>query len=169
MNRLHPLAIAVTLVTALGCAKEPARGPGAGSEKAQGVPAAADSDGHAHGEAPHRGTIIDWGGGVYHVEFTVDHNAKSTAVYILGDDAQTPAPVQAEKLLLTINEPFFQLDLGADAQPGDADGASSRFVGEHEFLGIVREFAGTVSGVVGGTPYAGDFAEGAGDHGHEHH
>lgn len=41
----------------------------------------------------------------------------------------------------------------------DPKGAASRFVGKHEKLGIVREFAGTVSGEIDGTPYAGDFKE----------
>ena len=29
--------------------------------------------GHSHGAGPHDGTLADWGGGKYHVEFTVDH------------------------------------------------------------------------------------------------
>src|SRR5262245_61308003 len=59
----------------------------------------------AHGAGPHGGTISDWGGGKYHVEFTVDHGKKEATVYILGDDEKTPAPVKASKLLLSINDP----------------------------------------------------------------
>src|SRR5262249_19369201 len=63
------------------------------------------ADHGAHGTGPHGGTISDWGGGKYHVEFTVDHGKKEATVYILGDDEKTPAPVKASKLLLSINEP----------------------------------------------------------------
>lgn len=63
------------------------------------------------------------------------------------------------KLLLTITEPSFQVELMAQALDGEADGNASRFVGKHEKLGVEQEFAGTVSGEVDGTPYAGDFKE----------
>ena len=117
-----------------------------------------------HGAGPHGGTIADWGGGTYHIEFTVDHEKKESAVYVLGGDAKTPAPVKTEKLLLTINEPSFQVDLIAQPLDGESGGAASRFVGKHDSLGKVQEFAGSVTAEVDGTPYAGDFKEGAHDH-----
>src|SRR5207244_3391351 len=110
---------------------------------------------------PHEGTLADWGGGKYHVEFTVDHGKQETVVYILGDDEKTAVPVKAKdgKLLLSIQQPAFQVDLTADPQPADSAGTSSRFVGKHEKLGVVQEFAGTISGEVDGTPYVGEFQE----------
>ena len=122
----------------------------------------------AHGAGPHGGTISDWGGGKYHVEFTVDHGTKEATVYILGSDEKTPAPVKASKLLLSINDPAFQVELTAQQLEGDAAGTSSRFVGKHENLGKVQEFAGTISGEVEGTPYAGDFKELPEGHNHKH-
>jgi hypothetical protein len=79
----------------------------------------------------------------------------------LGSDEKTPAPIKATdgKLLLTIKEPSFQVELTAQPLEGEADGNSSRFVGKDEKLGVVQEFAGTISGEVDGTPYAGDFME----------
>jgi hypothetical protein len=121
---------------------------------------------HHHGTGPNGGTVTDWGGGTYHVEFTVDHDKKESAVYILGSDGKSPAPVKADKVLLSINDPAFEVELAAQPLEGEAEGTSSRFVGQHENLGIVREFAGTITGEVDGTPYAGEFAEVA--HGHEH-
>jgi hypothetical protein len=128
----------------------------------------AEEGGHAHGAAPHDGTIADWGGGKYHVEFTVDHAKKSSTVYILGDDAKTPAPLKAAdgKLLLSIDEPAFQVDLVAEPLEGEADGAASRYTGTNESLGIVREFSGSISAEVEGTPYVGTFKEEP--HGHTH-
>ena len=92
-------------------------------------------------------------------EFTVDHGKKEATVYILGGDAKSPAPIKAEKLLLSINDPQFQVDLAAQPLKGEAAGSSSRFVGTHDNLGKVQEFAGTISGEADGKPYAGDFKE----------
>jgi len=114
---------------------------------------------HGHGAGPHDGAVTDWGGGKYHVEFTVDHNKKEATVYILGGDEKTPAPVKAANITLSINEPAFEVELRAQPLEGESAGMSSRFVGTHENLGIVREFAGTISGEIEGTPYAGDFKE----------
>jgi hypothetical protein len=160
MKKLFQMATLMVLSVGIGCSQQddqPSQARNNGNENAGA--SAGDGAGHSHGDAPHGGTIADWGGGAYHVEFTVDHDAESATVYILGDDVQTAAPVDAQKLLLTIKEPAFQVELTPDPLPGEAQGTSSRFVGEHENLGIVREFAGTISGEVDGTPYAGDFEE----------
>jgi hypothetical protein len=61
--------------------------------------------------------------------------------------------------LLSINAPAFQVELSPQPLEGESAGSSSRFVGKHESLGIVREFAGTISGAVDGKPFAGDFEE----------
>jgi hypothetical protein len=114
---------------------------------------------HAHGEGPHGGTITDWGGGAYHVEFTVDHDKKEATVYILGGDEKTPAPIKAETIQLTIDDPMTELELKAQPLEGEPEGSSSRFVGTHDTIGIVKEFSGTISGQVEGTPYTGDFKE----------
>jgi hypothetical protein len=111
-----------------------------------------------HGEGPHGGTLTDWGGGAYHVEFTVDHDKKEATVYVLGSDEKTPAPIKTDKINLVINDPKSEIELKAMPQTGEA-GSSSRFVGTHATLGIVKEYAGTLSAEVGGTPYTGDFKE----------
>jgi hypothetical protein len=161
------VAAAIQLV---GCTPAPAPAPG----PAPTTPATSAEHGHdhphsGHGAGPHEGTLADWGGGKYHVEFTVDHDKKEAVVYVLGSDEKTPAPVKTPdgKLLLTITEPATQIQLVASPLEGESDGASSRYTGTHETLGIVREFAGSISAEVDGTPYAGDFKEephGAHDH-----
>ncbi len=120
------------------------------------------SDDHSHsghGAGPHDGTLADWGGGKYHVEFTVDHNKQEATVFILGDDEKTPSPIKAEEIQLSISDPVMQVTLKAAPQEGDPEGSASRFVGNHESLGVVQEYAGTITGVVDDTPYAGDFKE----------
>jgi hypothetical protein len=121
-----------------------------------------------HGAGPHGGTLTDWGGGTYHVEFTVNHDKQEATVYILGSDEKSPAPIKADALLLSIDEPPFQVKLTAQPLEREAQGTSTRFVGQHENLGIVQEFSGTISGQVEGTPYAGDFHEEAHSADHDH-
>ena len=58
-----------------------------------------------------------------------------------------------------------QVILKAMPQEGDPEGTASRFVGNHESLGVVQEYEGTITGVVDGTPYSGNFKEEP--HGHE--
>lgn len=124
--------------------------------------------GHSHGAGPHSGTLADWGGGKYHVEFTVDHPSQEATIYILGGDEKTPTPIKAAegKVLLTIKQPAFQVELLAQPLPGETLEACSRFVGKHEGLGTVQEFSGTISAEIEGTPYAADFSEVSHEHAH---
>jgi hypothetical protein len=153
------LSLALTLAagTILGC------GPKAENKVDKSDVAKSDSKkvagDHDHGEGPHGGAVAEWGDGNYHVEFTVDHDKQEATVYVLGSDAKSPAPVNASSLLLSINEPAFQVTLEAQPLEGESAGSASRFVGKHESLGTVREFAGTISGEVEGKPFAGDFEE----------
>lgn len=149
------LACSALVYWATGCGQTPA------PITAPQPQAAAEDPGHdhVHGAGPHGGTLTDWGGGAYHVEFTVDHDKKEATVYILGSDEKTPVPIKAQTIHLTINDPLAELDLAAMPLEGEPEGTSSRFVGTHETIGIVKEFAGTISGEVEGTPYTGDFKE----------
>jgi len=115
--------------------------------------------GHSHGAGPHGGVVADWGGGKFHVEFTVDHEQQQATAYILGPDEKTPAPIEAASIELSIQDPEMLVTLQASPQEGDTDGKSSRFVGTHEKLVVVKEYAGTLTGVIDGTPYSGDFKE----------
>lgn len=123
-----------------------------------------ENEGHAHGEGPHGGTVADWGGGKFHVEFTVDHDKQEATVFILGDDEKTALPIDAKEITLAIKDPAFLAMLTASPQDGDPDGKASRFVGNHENLGIVKEYEGSMSGSVDGIPYSGNFKEVAHDH-----
>jgi hypothetical protein len=155
-------SLLLTLTLALGCGDADKPAPQPATTPAASTTPAKDDHGHqhaGHGAGPHEGTLADWGGGKYHVEFTVDHDNQEATVYILGSDEKTASPVKADKLLLSINEPKFQVELAAAPLEGEAEGTASRFVGKHASLGKVQEFAGTISGEVDGTPYVGDFKE----------
>ena len=156
------LAALFSVSLMVGCGDKAAQQPTA---QQPATPTKSDSSdsgkkgGHSHGAGPHGGTLADWGGGAYHVEFTVDHDKKEATVYILGSDEKTPEPIIAESVLLTINDPELQTDLLPVPMESDSDGKSSRFVGTHDGLAIVKEYAGTLSAAVDGTPYAGNFME----------
>lgn len=140
-----------------GCGQSPAP-----TAVPQATTPASQDHGHehpAHGAGPHGGALTDWGGGAYHVEFTVDHDKKEASVYIVGSDDKSPSPIKAQTIHLTINEPMTEFELTAKPLEGEAAGTSSRFVGTHNTIGIVQEFAGTISGQIEGTPYTGDFKE----------
>lgn len=167
------VAILASAIYSVGCSQAPAPAKAlakAAAAKASDHGHSHDGDHHDHGAGPHDGTLADWGGGTYHVEFTVDHDKKEAVIYVLGSDEKTAAPVKTGdgKLLLTVREPAFQVELAARPLAGEGDGKSSCYGGTHESLGIVREFAGTISGEVDGTPFAGEFAEHPhGDHDHK--
>lgn len=143
-----------TLAFVIGCGGSQPPSP---SETPGNAPQPAAHAGHGNG--PHGGTLADWGGGKYHVEFTVDHDKQEATVYVLGDDEKSRSPIKAEEIQLGIADPVMQVALKATPQAGDPAGTASRFVGSHPSLGVVQEYAGTITGVVDGTPYTGDFKE----------
>ena len=86
-----------TLAFVAGCgdSKPEANGNSEQPANHSGEPAHA-----GHGAGPHDGTLADWGGGKYHVEFTVDHGKQEATVFILGDDEKTASPIKAAEIQL---------------------------------------------------------------------
>ncbi|MEM9411118.1 MAG: hypothetical protein AAGA30_08400 [Planctomycetota bacterium] len=145
------------LVMIAGCRVEEAATAPSESSEEQG-------HSHSHGDAPHGGTVFDWGGGAYHAEFTVNHDEQKATVYILGSNARDAEPIKADEINLAIVDPEIQIALKAEPLHGEEEGMSSRFSGTHENLGIVQEYEGKVFGTVDGKPYSGSFKELAHDH-----
>ncbi|MEM9586412.1 MAG: hypothetical protein AAGA03_03955 [Planctomycetota bacterium] len=115
--------------------------------------------GHLHGRGPHGGVVADWGGGTYHVELSIDHESKLATVYVLGGDEQTAVPISASTIEVAIRQPNFVVTLKPQPVPSDPEDKASRFVGNHDQLAAVRDFSGTMTALVEGTPYSGDFDE----------
>lgn len=127
---------------------------------------------HEHAEGgPHGGRIVDWGGGKFHAEVQFDFDHATVTVFVLGSDEVTAAPVLATdgKILLTIYEGKFQIELLAKPQKGDTQGQASRFAGKDSRLGSLKKFSATISGELDGIPYAGDFEMEADKHSHHSH
>ena len=150
MNRLCLLLIGLSLPLTIGSC-----GPTIPHAEDH-ADSAHELDHEHHAAGPHGGTIIDWGGGKFHVELIVDHDRKNATVYILGSDEKTPAPVKATDVFLNIDEPEFEVELVPHPLPGETGGASSRFVGTHDKLATIHKVVGEISGLVDGTPYFGD-------------
>ncbi len=137
----------------LGCGEQPKP-----SGKGQSIKVVSKDDkDHSHSDGPHGGTILEFG--KYHGEFCVDHGKKQITVYILDGGVKKSVPISVEKLMLSIKTPQFQSDLLASPQEGDPKGSASRFIATDERFGKEQEFEGTVSGVIDGKPYLGDFKE----------
>jgi len=154
------VAVLVSVLGFVGCKQESASPSLTAPSTTSTVEETATTHKHTgHGSGPHDGTIADWGGGKYHVEFTVDHDKQEGTVYVLGSDEKTPTPIATESIELSISKPMMQVTLKAVPQESDPAGKASRFVGNHEKLGVVQEYSGTISGIIEDTPYSGDFKE----------
>ena len=115
--------------------------------------------GHSHDNPPHGGTVLDWGGGKYHLEFVVDHTKQQVTVYVLGSNVKENLAVEAESIELALENPQVGFTLKADPLEGEPAGKSSRFVGTHPDLASPQKLAGTIHGVLSGTPYSGKFQQ----------
>lgn len=166
MKFLNYALLGMGLIVHAGCTKSsPVNEPPAQIDNLQSsIDNSHSVAGHGHGAGPHDGTIADWGGGKYHVEFTVDHDKTQATVYVLGGDEKTPAPINAATIELNIVDPEMMVTLNASPEDSDPDGKASRFIGTHDKLGVVQEYEGSMTGVIDGTPYSGDFKEEAHDH-----
>lgn len=152
-------SLLVTLVWVPGCAPKSNPTP-TGSRQVQ---AAEQGSKHVHGKGPHGGVVFDLGR--FHAEFTVDHEKKECAIYMLGDDETTPVAVAAKELTLHTKP-----TQTADGKPVPAmtikllpkdpkEGKAILFVGTDPGLGNVADFAGTVLGEINGKPAQGEFKE----------
>lgn len=123
--------------------------------------------GHDHSApGPHGGMIIDWGGGKFHVELVIDDAKKEVTVYVLDESMKKSVPVDATELQLSLKEPVMELTLAAVATSGETSG-TSQFSAPLPMSDKEIHWEGTISGVVDGVPYAGEFHD-EHDHDHDH-
>lgn len=117
--------IAVCLIGLTGCGK------GKTAASADGEPKVAHSHSHHHdhGHGPHGGQIVGFDTEKYHAELTHDEATHRVGIYLLGDDAATAAPIEAESVTIeaSVDDQPTQYTLPAVAQPGEAAGKSSFF------------------------------------------
>jgi len=170
-RRSVPMLALAILTLVLGCGKKPSQTE-VDSKKveAQAKAKAAAKDGDhehegEHGAGPHGGTIVEFG--KIHAEFTVDHDKKSTTVYILSGDLKKAVPLTSDKLVLSIRTPAFTVDLKPMPLADEPKGLSSRFTATHDNFGKEQEFEGTITAEIDGKPYSGDFKEKPEDHKHD--
>lgn len=159
LTKLLGVALLAFAVAATGCGPTTTAGdPKSGADnKGATPPKEGDDDDHDHGSGPHNGTIIEFG--KHHAEFCVDHDKKQVTIHILSGNLKKAVPIPAERLLLSIKSPQFQVEMKASSLDGEPKGQSSRFVATHDNFGKEQEFEGTLSGEIEGKPYLGDFKE----------
>lgn len=121
--------------------------------------------GHTHGAGPNGGIVFDLG--KYHVEFTVDHPAKTCQLLFVTADKKEaqPLPVEAKEFMLTTKETktaegTVVAPMSIKMLPQDEkDGKASKFIGTDPGIGNVADFEGTVLGEIDGKPSKGTFKE----------
>ncbi len=164
--KLLALGLFVAALAAAGCGPQPTTpASGAGTKPTGNKKPDDDGDDHPHGEGPNGGVIFDLG--KYHAEFTVSHEKKECYVlFIKGDDKTAkPLPVTCKELTLTTKETKTKdgkvvRPMTITLKPADEkDGKSAKFVGTDPGIGNVADFAGDVTGEVGGKPASGKFKE----------
>jgi hypothetical protein len=115
---------AMCLVGLTGCNKAKTNAPSSGQ-------AAVAAHHHHHGSARglHGGHIIGLDVENYHVELTYDEKANRVGVYVLGEDAATAAPIDAQPVTIkvTVDDKPTEYKLPAVSQPDDPAGKSSYF------------------------------------------
>lgn len=137
-------AVALLLVA---CGRDAARGPQGATHWSHETPV-----------GPHSGALVEWGED-HRAEFVADRVKGEVTVYVLARDARTPAPVAADEVVLTIDEPVMRITLKPSPQARDPKGTSSRFVGDLPESARNWRLTGALSGVVDGNKVAGDLVE----------
>jgi hypothetical protein len=116
--------IAMYLVGLTACSKTKTNAPSSGQ-------AAVTAHHHHHGSSrgPHGGHIVGLDVENYHVELTCDEKANRTGAYVLGEDAATAAPIDAQPITIkvTIDDKPTDYTLSPVVQPGDPADKSSYF------------------------------------------
>ena len=119
----------------------------------------ADEGGHSHDNPPHGGTILDWGGGKYHLELCVDKDNQQATVYVLDSNVKETLAIKTNSIELAVDDPKFQITLNAQPLDSDPEGKTSRFVAAHESFAEDKKFSGMIFGTIGETPYSGNFTQ----------
>ena len=131
---------------------------GCGPDHAAKLPPDAKDQVHERPVGPHKGALVEWGE-EYHAEVVADREKGEATVYVLAKNAKTPAPITAETVLLSVDDPVIQVELKPAPEPGDPKGKSSRFVGSLPDSARGWRLTGTIGGVVDGKRYSGEFRE----------
>jgi uncharacterized protein YceK len=106
--------------------------------------------GHSHDHAAphdhhaHHGGLVNEIGGTHHVEFVVDQDAKKVTLFVLGEDARSPAPIKAQPLSLQAkpegSSEFVTLALQPVPRDGEGPDKASRFEAVAEQLAAAKAF-----------------------------
>lgn len=166
-----PVLLAVvglaSMLSTVGCSDR-----GSYREVPKGVRVKDTPAAHEHGEyGPHGGHLVELGEEEYHAEVVLNPKTKDVTVYILGSDAQKPAPIDAKevRLELTIDGETGPHVARPSPQKEDHPGESSRFVLANDpdikaKIDDEHELVGHVNVTVKGKSYSGEIEHEHGGH-----
>jgi hypothetical protein len=134
------MLVATSLVGLTGCGKTKTNAPPS--------QAAVPAHHHHHGASrgAHGGYVIGLDIENYHAELTRDENTNRVGVYILGEDAATAAPIDAQSVAIhvKVDDKPTEYKLPAVTQPGEPAGKSSYFeLVSEPLLAIVADKSGS--------------------------
>lgn len=128
-------------VLLVGCTKSPEQPSGREVGKIENLPtsatpapehAATEDGNHGHKQGAHGGIIVSLGRDSYHVEAIVTEDGQ-LRLHTLGNDETRVIDVQTQDLIAYVKIPnavdSTTVEVRASAQPGDAEGKASLFVG----------------------------------------
>ncbi len=151
---------------------------GCGKERPGGSAVGGAGDEHAHAdEGPHGGHIIELGTEEHHAELTHDDATHKVGIYLLGSDAKTAAPIEAESVTINVSADGVpnQYVLPSVPQTGESAGKTSYFEIVSEPLcdivageSAAKSTQARLSLSIGGKPYVGLIETAPHDHDHGH-
>jgi hypothetical protein len=169
MNRifLTTTVVCAYFVFLTGCPSTPA--PTAGGTTTTGGEHGHDHghEGHDHGheEGPHKGHIIELGGGEYHAELVHSDADHEVTVYLLDESLKKPVTTKAADLTINvvIEGKAESFKLPAAPQDGETEGASKFSTADEKLCELLHgEVKGRMNVTIADKPYTGELA-------HEHH
>lgn len=117
----------------------------------QPAPSAKQADGGHDHEAPHGGSLIEFGDEFAHLELLLNADTGRLTVYVLDGEAETPVRLAQPAIVLMVTVPDVLSPISVTLEPvenaltGEKAGDTSQFVATVPELEGRREFRGTVS------------------------
>lgn len=127
-----------------------------------------DEHHHHHHEAPHGGHLIELGEHQYNAEVVLDDSGQ-LVVYVLDAHAENAVAIAQEQIEFAV-EGGSPIVLTAEAQEGDPEGKSSRFVAAGDAVNVddAEELHGSLTVEIDGNSFTGELAHDHEGHDHDH-
>jgi hypothetical protein len=148
--RMMLLACVTATAALVACGSAPAPPPpAAAAVAAEPTPAADEDHGHEH-EAPHGGSLVEFGDEFAHLELVLDASTGTLTAYVLDGEAEQPVRLPVQGIDMRVTAP-------AGAAPVRLLPVANALSGET--VGDTSMFAATVPGLKGLSSFSGAVVE----------